>query len=130
MLPINKFNRMVKWKIYYHDPESPTYHRTWSNLDGPEWEAPIQGVICIIQPIEGGKFKEVIHNANFYAIDEEGKWIGMNKSGIKDRIENSIPYYSLKEGRWINTDRYQEILSRARQDPDFGGNGTYNPIEE
>ena len=130
MLPTNKFNNLVHWKIYYHDPDSLTYHRTWSNLDGPVHEAPVKGVICIIQPIEGGRYKELVCNADFYAMDEEGKWIGMDSNGIRDRKENQIPFYGLKEGRWINTERYQEILSRAKEDPDFGGTGKYVPVEE
>ena len=130
MIPVNKYNHLVHWKIYYHDPESPTYHRTWSNLDGPPWEAPYYGVVCIVQPIAGGKMKEVLCNANFYAQDEEGKWIGLGKSGLRDREENKIPIYCLKEGRWINTDRYHEIMSRANRDADFGGDGGYNPVEE
>jgi hypothetical protein len=129
MLPINKANHLVQWKIYYHDLDSPTYHRTWSNVDGPSNEAPVYGVICIIQPVEGGRFKEIIANADYYAIDEEGKWIGMNTAGVRDRQEHRLPFFSLKEGRWINTDRYQEILSRAHGDPDFGGDGTFRLVE-
>ena len=129
LLPINKFNHLVHWKIYYHDPDSPTYHKTWSNLDGPSHEAPSYGVICIVQPVEGGRYKEVVANADYYAQDDEGKWHGMGESGLKDRREHNIPFYALKAGRWINTERYQEILSRANTDPDFGGNGKFRMVE-
>jgi len=130
MLPVNKYNHLVHWKIYYHDPNSPTYHRTWSNLDGPSHEAPLHGVICILQPMAGGACKEIVCGGDFYAMDEEGKWIGMDESGVKDRLEHSISYYSVKHGRWINTDRFQEIMSRAKGDPDFGGDGSFNPVPE
>jgi hypothetical protein len=128
-LPINKTRPDIRWKIWYHDPESPKYCTSWTNLDGPARDAPTQGVICIVQPVEGGRFRERVAGADYYAIDEEGKWIGMDASGVEDRRENNIPFRALKQGRWINTERYQEIMIRAIGDRDFGGNGKTRAVE-
>jgi hypothetical protein len=128
-LPTNRVNPKVHWKIWYHDPDSPRYCTTWTNRDGPARDAPTTGVICITQPVFGGRYREIICNADYYAIDEEGKWTGMDQSGIDDRTANNIPFHALKQGRWINTERFQEILSRARGDVHFGGNGKFRAVE-
>jgi hypothetical protein len=109
----------VKWKIWYHDPESPTYCRTWSSLDGSALDSPFQGVICITQWVDGGRHFERVCNGDYYAIDEEDKWIGIDSRGIQDRRENNIKFHSLKQGRWVNTDRFRDIMERAFKDPDF-----------
>jgi hypothetical protein len=90
-------------------------------MDGPPSDAPTEGVICIVQTADRGRSKDIVQYADYYAIDEEGKWIGMDASGVQDRRENNIHFHALKTGRWINTDRLQEIRSRAHNDPDFGG---------
>jgi hypothetical protein len=120
-LPKNRAHATIQWKIWYHDPESPTYCTTWSNQDGPAKEAPVEGVICVVQTADQGRSKDIVCQGDYYAIDEEGKWIGMDASGVADRRENNLHFHALKNGRWINTDRYQEIKSRAHNDPDFGG---------
>ena len=124
----NKRNPNIRWKIYYHDPETPEYHTTWTNLDGLAKDAPVDGVICIVQPMDGGRAADRVAGADFYAIDEEGKWIGMDADGIRDRTENNIPFRALKNGRWINLDRYQEIMTRAFGDSDFGGTGKFRRV--
>jgi hypothetical protein len=83
-----------------------------------------------MQPIEGGRSAEQISGADYYAIDEEGKWTGMDASGVSDRRENNIPFHALKQGRWINTERYQEIMIRAGYDRDFGGDGRLRAVEK
>jgi len=122
-LPVNKVNPNLQWRIYYHDPNSEDYFSTYSNLDGSAEDAPVQGVIAIVQPSDGGRWKDVVVGGDFFAIDEEGKWVGMDANGIADRQANNIPFTALKEGRWINTDRFNEIHSRAHNDVDFGGLG-------
>ena len=129
-LPRNKSHDSIQWKIWYHDPESPTYCTSWSNVDGRAIDAPIEGVICIVQTADGGRSKDLIHSADYYAIDEEGKWTGMDASGVQDRRENNIRFHALKTGRWINTDRYLEIKSRAHADTDFGGLDRFILVEE
>jgi hypothetical protein len=99
-------------------------------MDGPPSDAPTEGVICIVQTADGGRSKDLIHSADYYAIDEEGKWTGMDASGIQDRRENNITFSALKTGRWINTDRYLEIKSRAHNDPDFGGLDRHILVDE
>jgi len=122
-LPVNKVNPDIQWRIYYHDPEAEDYFNTYSNQDGTAEDAPVQGVICIVQPVDKGRMKDIVMQGDYYAVDEEGKWIGMDDNGIADRDANNIPYTALKEGRWINTDRFNEIYSRALNDVDFGGLG-------
>lgn len=128
-LPINKFNPDVQWKIYYHDPDKADKYFTYSNLDGRAANAPIDGVICIIQPVEGGRYKETIASGDHYAMDEEGRWVTFMADGLQERIDNNIPYNHLKNGRWISTERYQEIRTRAYGDVDFGGNGKFTAVE-
>jgi len=123
VLPVNKVNPALQWRIYYHAPDVGEYFSTYSNLDGAAEDAPVQGVICIVQPTDGGRCREVVFGGDYFAMDEEGKWIGMDANGITDRDANNIPYSALKEGRWINTDRFNEIYSRAFNDVDFGGLG-------
>ena len=129
-LPRNLSHATIQWKIWFHDPKSPTYCTSWSNMDGPPSDAPAEGVICIVQTADGGRSKDLIHSADYYAIDEEDKWTGMDASGVQDRRENNITFRALKTGRWINTDRYLEIKSRAHNDPDFGGLDRYILAEE
>ena len=116
---VNKANPLIKWKIYYHDPDSHTYYSTFSNLDGSAEDAPIHGVILIQQPIENGRGVDKVAFGDYYAIDEEGKWIGMDAMGLQDRIDNNIPFTALKEGRWINTERFWDIYYLAGDDADF-----------
>ncbi len=116
---INKANPLITWKIYYHDPDAPNYYSTFSNLDGTAEEAPIQGVVLIQQPIENGRGIDRVMYGDFYALDEEGKWIGMDQLGLNDRINNNIPFSALKEGRWINLERFWDIIYLAGDDADF-----------
>ena len=129
-LPRNKSHPTMQWKIYYHDPDARDYFSTYSNLDGGAADAPDTGVVCIIQPIVGGRYREKVAGGDYYAIDEEGKWVTFNEDGLQDRIDNNIPYYHLKNGRWINNERYGEILVRAFVDVDFGGSGKVRRVEE
>ena len=129
-LPKNRSHDHIQWKIWYHDPESPEYCRTWSNQDGKAIDSPVGGVVCIVQTADQGRSKDIVSGADHYAIDEEGKWIGMDAAGVADRRENNLHFHALKKGRWINTDRYQEIMSRAHNDPDFGGLGRPVLMEE
>lgn len=128
-LPRNKSNPDVHWKIYYHDPTAPDYFSTYSNLDGSAADAPEYGVLVIVQPTEGGRYRERVCNGDYYAVDEEGKWVTFNESGLDDRKKNNVPYSHLKNGRWINLERYQEIMTRAFGDIDFGGDGKFRAVE-
>ncbi|KKN92416.1 hypothetical protein LCGC14_0209070 [marine sediment metagenome] len=116
---INKANPLITWKIYYHDPNSKDYYSTFSNLDGTAEQAPVNGVIVIQQPIENGRGIDQVTNGDYYALDEENKWIGMDVLGLQDRIDNNIPFTALKEGRWINLERFWDILYLAGDDKDF-----------
>jgi hypothetical protein len=120
---VNKANPLITWKIYYHAPDAPNYYSTFSNLDGRAEDAPVYGVIVIQQPIENGRGIDRVVGADYYAIDEEGKWVGMDDKGLEDRRINNLPYSALKEGRWINTDRFWDILYLSSDDKDF----VYNP---
>ena len=115
----NKANPLIKWKIYYHDPEAKRYYSMFSNLDGRAEDAPIHGVIVIQQPIENGRGIDRVMGADFYALDEENKWIGMDANGVQERTDNNVPFSALKEGRWINTDRFWDILYLTSDDKDF-----------
>ncbi len=116
---VNKANPLILWKIYYHDPDAKNYYSTFSNLDGTAKDAPTQGVIVIQQPIENGRGLDQVINGDYYALDEEDKWIGMDALGLQDRIDNNIPFSALKEGRWINLERFWDILYLAADDKDF-----------
>jgi hypothetical protein len=61
----NKVNPLIKWKIYYHDPNSRNYFSTYSNLDGSAEDAPVQGVILIHQPVEEGRGVDKVSGADF-----------------------------------------------------------------
>jgi hypothetical protein len=115
----NKANSKIRWKIYYHDPDAPNYYSTFSNLDGTAEDAPIHGVIAIQQPMENGRGVDQVVGGDFYALDEEEKWIGMDDIGVQDRKDNNLPYSALKIGRWINTERFWDITYLAADDPDF-----------
>ncbi len=116
---VNKANPLIEWKIYYHDPDAPNYYSTFSNLDGKAEDAPVHGVIVIQQPIENGRGIDKVANGDYYALDEEGKWIGMDAAGLEERRRNNIPFSALKEGRWINLERFWDILYLAGDDSDF-----------
>ena len=129
-LPRNKSHPTMQWKIYYHDPNAPERTTTYSSDDGSPADAPEFGVICIVQPIWGGRERTQLRGGKYYAVDEEGKWVTFNEDGLQDRKDNRIPYYHLKEGRWINDDRYGEVITKAYGDADFGGDGKYRKVEE
>ena len=116
---INKANPLITWKIYYHDPDAPNYYSTFSNLDGRAEDAPVNGIVLIQQPMENGRGVDVVLYGDYYALDEEGKWIGMDANGLQDRRDNDIPFSALKQGRWINTERFIDIQYLARDDADF-----------
>lgn len=115
----NRANPLIEWKIYYHDPDAKDYYSTFSNIDGTAEEAPVYGVILIQHPILDGRAVGKVSGADYYALDEEKKWIGMDALGLQDRIDNSIPFSALKQGRWINLERYWDILYLADDDKDF-----------
>jgi len=116
---VNKANPLIVWKIYYHDPDAPNYFSTFSNLDGRAVNAPEFGVVLIQQTSENGRGIDVVLYGDYYAMDEEGKWIGMDALGKADRDLNNIPYSALKQGRWINTERFHDITYLAGDDKDF-----------
>ena len=110
----------MNWKIYYHSPDSPEYYWTRSDEEVSAEDAPEYGVLCIVQFYSDHSNKDVIMGSDYYAIDEEGRWTGMNADGLEDRKKNNIPFSALKVGRQINTERFLRILMFARRDTDFG----------
>lgn len=113
---------MNQWRIYYDDGS------TFSWLDGSPEDAPPEGVICIVGYKHSGK-RYIAHGgaidspskgyAQFYCFDlETQEWWGMDYAGLLDRLRRNL-IHAFKEGRSIPDERFQAIMQRAHEDPDF-----------
>lgn len=106
------------WKIYYYDPNNVDVMQTFSNLDGTVAEAPDSFVMCILMCTENGDRFELT-TADYYFVDNEGKWAGMDVWGQEDRDKFNIPYENIKYGYWVNMDRWNEVCSTWGRDKSF-----------
>lgn len=106
------------WKIYYYDPERVEVMKTFTNLDGTPAEAPEDLVLCILSVTEEGARYELT-NADYYFVDNEGKWGGAYLTGLQDRDRLNIPHDPVKNGYWVNTDRWNEACRVWGADTDF-----------
>lgn len=106
------------WRIYYYDPENPDVPKTFSNLDGTVAEAPDTLVMCILMTTANGDRFELT-TADYYFVDNEGKWGGGDAWGVEDRNKKSIPYENIKYGYWVNMDRWNKLVTIWGRAKDF-----------
>lgn len=104
----------MRWRIYYDDGTRCDSH-TCEPEDAPGW-----GVLVIIQ--RDSKYNRSIlsrHNY-YYWHHSDALWYPADLTGILDQFSNFPRDVSaLKVGRMVSTVRFDKILARATNDPDF-----------
>jgi len=103
------------WKIYYGDGS------TFTNLQGSPDEAPPFGVQFILQLCDEGRWRETLHEADYFVMGEDDVWIGSDITGILDRLAHRIPFSGFLVGRWIGHDAFMKLNKVVQQDKDFPG---------
>jgi hypothetical protein len=101
-----------EWRIYYSN------ETTFDSDQGEPHDAPSEGFLCAIGYDETGK-RYIMHGWTFYQWDTEtNQWWGMDQFGLFDRLRRNL-VYAYKEGRTVSRKRWEEIMVRANNDPDF-----------
>ena len=110
----------MEWRIYYDDGS------TFDNLDGAPWEAPGRGIICVVQPDPSPEMysvnTQVLQGHPFYWYHVEwGYWLHSDRDGILDQLtaDRGNQVCAVKMGRWLDFNKYREILETAKNDFDF-----------
>lgn len=110
---------MVNWRIYYGDGS------TYDDEDGPIPDAPKRNVQAIAVVDEATGFL-VLEGHDYYWYEDQ--WIGGDKFGLFDylaRPGKKVVFF----GRSIPTERYQEIVDRARRADDLPAKSAKSPKE-
>ena len=100
----------MKWKIYYDD------NRTTSNLDEKPENVETRGVMCIV--IENGEVGRQLVARHDYFWYVDGNWAGGDIFGLFDYLLEP-GFKKVLFGRTIDSDKYESIIKRALEDPDF-----------
>ena len=108
----------IQWRIYYADGS------TFDSANGRAADAPPDGIEVIVQtdPRVG---RSVIDGKDWYVFDGE-RWVGMDGDGMKAFFRQ---LGTLKQGLTLSRPRYDAILHRALNDPDFPKKSARYPDE-
>lgn len=105
---------MVDWIITYQDES------TFSSDDGPPWNAPFDGVVCIaVADISCGNY--ILAEQNFYCWHHEEdppQWVPHDADGVR-QYQKFTPEDKqvILHGYWIGRERYARLRRYAREDP-------------
>ena len=103
---------MKPWRIYYDNGS------TYDSKMGFPAHAPSEGFICAVGYDERGD-RYIMHGWDFYCWDvETQQWWGMDRTGLHDRLRRNC-VHAYKEGRTVTKSKFQEIMRRAHEDPEF-----------
>lgn len=97
--------RTTPWRIFYDNGT------TFGSGDGPPSEAPVLGVVAIVQRVVGELRPQVLHQVDFYWWLPEGCWRGGDWMGLVDNTALGATW--TKAGRTIRTETYRAILGAA-----------------
>jgi hypothetical protein len=114
------------WRIYYSDGS------TFDHTQGEPHEAPAEGVLCIValdrhgrryiasgHAADGRDERLPGRYAQFFRYDRDsGEWWPMDMPGLFDALRRNV-VYAFKEGRSVDNEIFQAVLTRAHNDPDF-----------
>ena len=102
----------MKWKIYYGDDT------IFSSDEGDHFSAPGQNVQAIIQEDDDHGWMSQA-NSDYYIWASRGdnfRWYGVDIFGLFDYLlETGL----VKFGRTISKNKYQSVMNKALNDPDF-----------
>lgn len=121
---------MIPFRIYYGDHEI---------YEGSPEGAPPQNVQAIVwnDPVKGAEDlgRVVLNEWDIYIYSDDIGWHGTNKFtdllqhlGRKGCGPGGVR--AVLTGRWINRERYNEILTQARTEPGFERKSASDPIRE
>lgn len=80
---------MRDWKIFYDDREP------FSNEDGSPNDAPIDGILLIVQKGDDlGQWDHILHSSDYYKWDKD-RWI-LSTEGITGRTTSFEVWYNAK----------------------------------
>ncbi len=109
----------MQWKIYYDDGT------TFDSSQGLPSEAKPLGIQCIMQDdVKEGKY--LVSRFDYYWF-EKGRWFGGDLFGLYDYLLRSG---AVKFGRWIPNDKFEDVVERAKSDPDFPKSNSWRQSRE
>lgn len=105
----------MKWRIYYRDG------KTFDDTQGSCFEAPGDGLICIVQahPKCG---RTVMQKWDwYYWHNGEREWWGSEIHGLLYQLTHDPLGYiqAVKQGAMVSNEDFRDITKRAVNDPDF-----------
>lgn len=104
---------MPDWRIYYDDGSA------FDSTQGEPHEAPSHGFILALGYDQAGT-RHIMQGWDHYRFDREtNQWWGMDLFGVFDRLRFGKEIYAYKEGRTVSKLLWQELLTKANNDPDF-----------
>lgn len=108
---------MFKWRLYYKDGS------TYSDADGPAWESPDVGLVCIAQPIADGEWYTVLVNGDHYLYREErGYWTGHDLAGtLAELVDEAQNITCVRPGKYVTKPVFHDCWGRARADATAAG---------
>lgn len=100
---------MAEWVVWYADESS------FSSDDGEPWDAPREGVICIVQAaIDCGRF--ILQETNFYCWHfEDAQWVPHDTLGMHDYLRKPGKEKVVLRGYWVPRERFANIRTRAKK---------------
>ena len=108
------------WRIWYDNGTA------YSSEDGTPENAPGRGVICIMQDSERtGRHK--LSGADYYIL-RDGRWFGVDLFGLWDYLADRGKKI-VKFGRFVERERFNEIMRQAEQDDSFPARSAWEPTE-
>ena len=115
---------MVEWRIYYGDGS------VFDNTEGSPSEAPATNVQLIV-------CKNEVNSRNlYYSWDwyyyKAGEWRGADIHGVIDQLltDKNGDFVTLKQGRTIRDDIYDDIIKKGFNDNDFKDIGVINKLHK
>ena len=109
----------MKWRVYYGDDS------TFSDQDGGVDVAPFFDVQVIVQADKDHGWRT--QTGDYYVWDDRGLgycWWGVDDVGLIDYLHTD-GWKRVLLGRKITSNRYNDIMRRALEDPDFPEKTSY-----
>ena len=91
------------WKIYYDNGQ------TYSSDDGSWDDAPLDGVLFVVEVAKGGKVNVLSGNDFYLRIDDT-----VMATGDMNALLRRFPF--IKYGRWVSHRRFEETSEQVRKD--------------
>lgn len=94
-----------KWKIWYDDGS------TFSNEDGTPEEAPVDGILAILEKRANNTIMN--HHANEYYYWTGENWFSGNLASLERWLRKELP--NLKYGRWTKDSIWKEVMKESEK---------------